>query len=67
MCVKQMIEIQEELRAALEKNQEQKEQIKKLETTHTSNSDGLPSNINGQLLEMQTHVSSLMYHETGFL
>lgn len=60
-----MIEIQEELRAALEKNQEQKAQIKQLETAQTSSSDGTPSDMSAELLELQTHVSVSMHQETG--
>ncbi|XP_044232862.1 centromere-associated protein E isoform X5 [Thunnus albacares] len=57
--VEMMIEIQEELRTALEKNHEQKEQIKQLETTQTPNSDGPPNDMSGQLLELQTQTQRL--------
>ncbi|XP_042246242.1 centromere-associated protein E isoform X5 [Thunnus maccoyii] len=57
--VEMMIEIQEELRTALEKNHEQKEQIKQLETAQTPNSDGPPNDMSGQLLELQTQTQRL--------
>eukprot|EP00064_Thunnus_orientalis_P011023 superscaffoldBa00001553_g11053 len=57
--VEMMIEIQEELRTALEKNHEQKEQIKQLETAQTPNSDGPPNDMSGQLLELQTQIQRL--------
>lgn len=49
-----MIENQEELRAALERNRQQKELIKQLEKT--SRHDGPPSEMSPQLEELQTHV-----------
>lgn len=51
-----MIDHQEELRTALEKNRVQKEQIKQLETTQTSRRDVPPSEMSAQLEELQTHV-----------
>lgn len=51
-----MIENQEELRTALEKNHEQKEQIKQLETVQTSKQDGPSNEMGAQLEELQTHV-----------
>lgn len=51
-----MIENQDELRAALERNREQKELIKQLEAAQTSKQDGLPSEMSPQLEELQTHV-----------
>lgn len=53
---KQMIENQEELRTALEKNREQKELIKQLQTAQTSKQDGPPSEMSAQQEELQTHV-----------
>lgn len=45
-----MIENQEELRSALQMNQEQKQLIKQLEKEQTSGQDGSPRNDNEQLL-----------------
>lgn len=54
---KQMIEHQEELRTALEKNREQKELIRQLETAQTSRQDAPPTEMSEQQEELQTHVS----------
>lgn len=51
-----MIENQEELRTALEKNREQKEQIRQLETVQTSKQDGTVTEMSAQLEALQTHV-----------
>lgn len=51
----QMIVNQEELRTALEQNGEQKKQIKELEE-QILKLDGLPSEHNDKLVELQTHV-----------
>lgn len=51
-----MIENQEELRTALEKNREQKERIKQLEAAQASKQDSSPSQLRAQLEELQTHV-----------
>lgn len=53
---KQMIEHQEELRAALEKNREQKELIRQLEAAQTSRQDAPPTDMSEQQEELQTHV-----------
>lgn len=50
-----MIENQEELRMAVEQNREQKKQIKELEA-QILKLDGLPSEHNDKLVELQTHV-----------
>ncbi|KAF3702525.1 Centromere-associated protein E Centromere protein E [Channa argus] len=57
--VEMMIENQEELRAALDKNHKQKEHIKQLEAAQTSKFDGSPNEISAQLEELQTCVNSL--------
>ncbi|XP_038582388.1 centromere-associated protein E isoform X3 [Micropterus salmoides] len=57
--VEMMIDHQEELRTALEKNRVQKEQIKQLETTQTSRRDVPPSEMSAQLEELQTHTRTL--------
>ncbi|KAM7394939.1 hypothetical protein PAMA_006602 [Pampus argenteus] len=57
--VEMMIENQEELRTALEKNHRQKERIKQLETAQTSNLDGSPSDMGAQLFELQTNIQRL--------
>lgn len=55
-----MIENQEELRTVLEKNREQKELIKQLETAQTAKQDGSPSEMSAvQPEELQTHVRAL--------
>lgn len=54
---KQMIEHQEELRTALEKNREQKELIGQLQTAQTSRQDAPPTEMSEQQEELQTHVS----------
>ncbi|XP_008275454.1 centromere-associated protein E [Stegastes partitus] len=54
--VEMMIENQEELRAVLEKNHKQKEQIKQLETAQTSKLDGPPSHMSAHLEELQTRM-----------
>uniref|UniRef100_A0A8C9Y709 Centromere-associated protein E n=1 Tax=Sander lucioperca TaxID=283035 RepID=A0A8C9Y709_SANLU len=51
-----MIENQEELRTAIEKNREQKERIKQLETAQTSKQDGPPNEMSAQIEELQTRV-----------
>lgn len=61
--VKQMIENQEELRTALEKNREQNEQIKRLEAAQMSSQDGLSSEMNAQLAELQTHVGFFVHED----
>ncbi|XP_070844021.1 centromere-associated protein E [Chaetodon trifascialis] len=53
--VEMMIENQEELRTVLEKNREQKERLKQLETAQTSKP---PSDMSAQQ-ELQTHVKTL--------
>lgn len=62
-----MIENQEELRTALEKNHKQKEWIKQLETGQTTNLDGSPNDMSAQLLKLQAHVSVSMHQETQTL
>ncbi|XP_070705808.1 centromere-associated protein E [Pempheris klunzingeri] len=57
--VEMMIENQEELRTALEKNREQKAQIKQLETGQTSKHDGPPNEMNAQLEELQAHTKTV--------
>ncbi|XP_047184405.1 centromere-associated protein E isoform X2 [Scophthalmus maximus] len=52
--VEMMIENQEELRTALEKNREHRERIRQLETTRTSTQDG-----SAQLEPLQTHIMQL--------
>lgn len=52
-----MIENQEELRTALEKNRGQKERIKQLEAAQASKQDGSHSELSAQLEELQTRVS----------
>ncbi|XP_030578141.1 centromere-associated protein E isoform X2 [Archocentrus centrarchus] len=56
--VEMMIENQEELRTALDKNREQKKQIKALEA-QINELDGLPRDMNKQLGELQTRVQTL--------
>ncbi|XP_031597511.2 centromere-associated protein E isoform X1 [Oreochromis aureus] len=56
--VEMMIENQEELRTALEQNREQKKQIKELEA-QILKLDGLPSERNDQLVELQTRIKAL--------
>ncbi|XP_034755782.1 centromere-associated protein E [Etheostoma cragini] len=51
-----MIENQEELRAAMEKNRQQKERIKQLETVVTSKQDDPPNEISAQIDELQTRM-----------
>ncbi|XP_039638283.1 centromere-associated protein E isoform X4 [Perca fluviatilis] len=51
-----MIENQEELRTAIEKNREQKERIKQLETAQTSKQDGPPNEMSAQIEELQTRM-----------
>lgn len=58
----QMIEHQEELRTALEKNREQKELIRQLETAQTSRQDAPPTEMTEQQEELQTHVSLKTFH-----
>lgn len=50
-----MIENQEELRTALDRNREHKKQIKALEAQKTE-LDGVPRDLNQQLEELRTHV-----------
>ena len=57
LSVKQMIENQEELRTALEKNREQLKQIKVLESAQLSKLDGPPHNSSSQLKELKANVS----------
>ncbi|KAK2856612.1 hypothetical protein Q5P01_005347 [Channa striata] len=57
--VEMMIENQEELRAALDKCNKQKEQIKQLEAAQESKLDSSPTEISGQLEELQTRVKTL--------
>ncbi len=52
-----MIENQEELRTALEKNREQKVQIKQLEAAQTSRQDAPSSEMSAEQEQLQTHVS----------
>ncbi|XP_023132106.2 centromere-associated protein E isoform X2 [Amphiprion ocellaris] len=54
-----MIENQEDLRTALEKNRKQKEQIKQLMTAQTSRLDGLPDDMSTQLEELQTQMETV--------
>ncbi|XP_076613156.1 centromere-associated protein E [Chaetodon auriga] len=54
--VEMMIENQEELRTVLEKNREQKERLKQLETAQTSKP---PSEMSAQQEELQTHLKTL--------
>lgn len=56
VLIKQMIEIQEELRAALEKNHELKAHIKQLEAAQASKQDSPASEWSAQLEELQTRV-----------
>nr|XP_024656155.1 centromere-associated protein E isoform X4 [Maylandia zebra] len=56
--VEMMIVNQEELRTALEQNGEQRKQIKELEE-QILKLDGLPSEHNDKLVELQTHVKAL--------
>ncbi|XP_032399570.1 centromere-associated protein E [Etheostoma spectabile] len=51
-----MIENQEELRAAMEKNRQQKERIKQLETAQTSKQDDPPNETSAQIDELQTRM-----------
>ena len=51
-----MIENQEELRTALEKNREQKELLSHLETLQTTKEDGALSEMSAQLEARQKHV-----------
>ncbi|XP_041813992.1 centromere-associated protein E isoform X2 [Chelmon rostratus] len=57
--VEMMIDNQEELRTVLEKNREQKERLKQLETAQTSKLDGPPSEMSAQQEELQTHLKTL--------
>ncbi|CAJ1077521.1 centromere-associated protein E isoform X5 [Xyrichtys novacula] len=57
--VEMMIENQEELRAALEKNTEQKKLIEELQTTQTSKQDTLQPETSEQLEKLQTQIQSL--------
>ncbi|XP_061563499.1 centromere-associated protein E [Cololabis saira] len=57
--VDMMIENQEELRTALEKNRELIKQIKLLESAQTSTPDGLTSDIKSQLDELQVNMKTL--------
>ncbi|KAM6992315.1 centromere-associated protein E [Tautogolabrus adspersus] len=58
--VEMMIENQDELRTALERNNEQKEMIKQLESARTSKQDGpAPSDTSAQLEELQTQIMTL--------
>uniref|UniRef100_A0AAQ6IUF4 Centromere-associated protein E n=1 Tax=Anabas testudineus TaxID=64144 RepID=A0AAQ6IUF4_ANATE len=57
--VEMMIENQEELRTALEKNREQRERIKQLEAAQASKPENSPSELSAQLEELQTHVKTL--------
>lgn len=54
--MKQMIENQEELRTALEKNREQKDLIRQLETAQTSTQDGSLAEMSTQLEAKQAQV-----------
>lgn len=56
MICKQMIENQDELRSALEKNREQKKLIEELESSQSSTQDGLTSDISTQVDQLQTQV-----------
>ncbi|XP_071334455.1 centromere-associated protein E isoform X8 [Trachinotus anak] len=53
--VEMMIENQEELRTALDKNREQKEQIRRLEAAQTSTQDQTVTEMRAQLEEKQIH------------
>ncbi|KAG7239171.1 hypothetical protein INR49_029922 [Caranx melampygus] len=57
--IKQMIENQEELRTALEKNREQKELIRQLETAQTSTQDGTLTEMSAQLEAKQAQIESM--------
>ncbi|XP_027131713.1 centromere-associated protein E-like [Larimichthys crocea] len=57
--VDMMIENQDELRAALEKNCEQKERIKQLETAQKSQQDAPPRDLSEQQEELQTQIKTL--------
>ncbi|XP_060908633.1 centromere-associated protein E isoform X1 [Labrus mixtus] len=58
--VELMIENQDELRTALERNNEQKEMIKQLQSARTSKQDGPdPSDTSAQLEELQTRMMTL--------
>ncbi|TMS12229.1 DNA repair protein RAD51-like protein B [Larimichthys crocea] len=57
--VDMMIENQDELRAALEKNCEQKERIKQLETAQKSQQDAPPRDLSEQQEELQTQIAQL--------
>ncbi|XP_034555300.1 centromere-associated protein E isoform X4 [Notolabrus celidotus] len=57
--VEMMIENQEELRTALDKNNEQKELIKRLKAAQTSTHDAAQPETSAQLEELQTQVSTL--------
>ena len=51
-----MIENQEELRTALEKIREHKDQIRQMEAAQTTRQDGTLTEMSAQLEELQTHV-----------
>ncbi|KAM9339637.1 LOW QUALITY PROTEIN: centromere-associated protein E [Symphorus nematophorus] len=55
--VEMMIENQEELRTALEKNREQKDLIKRLKAAQKSKQDGPPSETTAQQEELQAHAT----------
>lgn len=61
MSIKQTIENQEELRTALEKNCEQRQRIKQLETIQASTVGGPASAGTAELLELQTRVCLLRF------
>ncbi|XP_060947618.1 LOW QUALITY PROTEIN: centromere-associated protein E-like [Limanda limanda] len=58
--VEMMIENQEELRNALEKNREQKELLSHLETLQTTKEDGALFEMSAQLEVRQKHIQTLM-------
>ncbi|KAM4522078.1 centromere-associated protein E [Odontesthes bonariensis] len=57
--VDMMIENQEELRTALEKNREQLKKIKVLESAQLSKLDGPPNDSSSQLKELKTNIQTL--------
>lgn len=59
LSMAQMIENQGELRTALEKNSEQRQRIKQLETQQASDFEEPNSDLNAKLLDLQTHVCLL--------
>ncbi|XP_029353023.1 centromere-associated protein E isoform X3 [Echeneis naucrates] len=60
--VEMMIENQEALRTALEKNQKQKAQIRQLVTAQSTNQDGTLNEMRAQLEEKQTRIQQLERH-----